>query len=136
MDNQELAMKGSARYDDIRREAFDVIPRTLFTSSVVCLSLIVPLYFQKVQDCCCARWSFRVSAVLMVLSLICSAFVFKRSFRLANAGMKVYEELSIGQRSKGSNDARFLTIGERVAFVVSIITFAGSIISLMVSMFV
>ena len=62
--NMKTAQNGIQHEYDIRREAYDVVPRTLLCSGIVFLSLVVPLYFNKHINSTAVRVCFRISASL------------------------------------------------------------------------
>ena len=125
MSVNEAWMKGAAQQDVVRREAFDVIPRTLFTSGIVFLALVVPLYFSDdkfwcLEKSCCVNWCFRISALLMALSLGGSGFMLKRAFRVACTAMKIYDQTLL-LRELQNGDAKFLTKWEKRVFIAAIV---------------
>ena len=122
--------------NDIRREAFDSVPRTLLCSGVVFLSLVVPLYFGKVNSAGATQVSFRIAACSMMFSIILSGILFGRTIRVASASIRQLTPIARGTEQWDEIGTQVFRWWEWCVFVAACTSFIIALIALIVAMFV
>lgn len=80
---QLMARELVQKAEQIQRESIDIVPRTLFASGVVFLSIVVPLYFTQGMMNKDVRMCFLISVVLMLVSLLSCGVLLFRTNRIA-----------------------------------------------------
>lgn len=119
-----------------RREAIDVIPRTLFGSGVVFLSIVVPLYFASKDFGENVRLCFLLSVVLMFVALLNAGGLLLRSNRVAKNVIDHMLPIAYGRSLWSECEVPTFQWWEILEFVLMCSTFVGSITMLLVAIFV
>ena len=134
--NMSIAQAGIQHEDDVRREAYDIVPRTLLCSGIVFLSLVVPLYFSPHITSSAVRVCFRISAISMFASLLCSGCLFERTIRVTTATIQMLLPVARGAKT-GIDEVgtQIFRKWEWRVFVAMCITFIIAIGSLIIAMF-
>ena len=133
--NMNIAQNGIQHEDDIRREAYDVVPRTLLCSGIVFLSLVVPLYFNQHINSTAARVCFRISAISMFVSLLCSGCLFERTIRVTTVTIRMLLSVARGTADVDEIGVQIFRKWEWRVFIVMCTSFVVSVASLIIAMF-
>ena len=133
--NMSIARKGLQHENDVRREGFDVVPRTLLCSGIVFLSLVVPLYFNQAVSQVATRACFRISAISMFVSLMCSGCLFERTIRVSTTTIRMLQEVARGTNKVDAIGIQMFRKWEWCVFVAMCISFVVSIGALITAMF-
>lgn len=121
--------------EQARREAIDVVPRTLFGSGVVFLSIVVPLYFANKDFGENVRLCFLLSVVLMFVALLNGGVLLLRSNRVAKNVIDHMLPIAHGRSVWSECEVPVFRWWEILEFVVMCSAFMGSITMLLVAMF-
>lgn len=121
--------------EQVQREAIDVIPRTLFGSGVVFLSIVVPLYFTNRDLGENVRLCFLLSVVLMFVALLNGGVLLLRSNRVAKNVIDHMLPIAYGRSLWFECEVSFFRWWEILEFVLMCLAFVGSITMLLVAMF-
>lgn len=138
MSDLELEQKAQCLARDIvcqaeksKREAIDFIPRTLFTTGAVFLSIVVPLLYREMTS---RNEYVRVAFLSMVLSVVSSALLFFRTIRISKEIIKqmspvvqngMWKEIEVSQL-RWWELILFLTMS--ISFLCAIVLLAYSVV--------